>query len=57
MIQGINFSTYQQIARMQTNIDNMIQQAIIAKTQIGSQLNFSSMQEITGIGSNVDMLV
>jgi hypothetical protein len=57
MIQSINFSAYQQIARMQSNIDNMIQQAINAKSQIGSQLNFSIMPAMAGIGSNVDMLV
>jgi hypothetical protein len=55
MLNGIDFSAYQQIARMQTNIDNMIQQAIIAKSQIGSQITGTLMPSM-GIGSNVDTI-
>jgi hypothetical protein len=55
MIENISLSAYQQIARMQNNIDNMIQQAIIAKSQISSQLTVSLLSSV-GIGSNVNML-
>ena len=56
MIRGIDLSTYQQISRMQTNIDNMIQQALIAKAQIGSQISTGAISSYMGIGSKVDML-
>lgn len=55
MISSIQFSTYQQIASMQTHIDNIIQEAMIAKSQISSGLT-PSLASLIGIGQKVNIL-
>jgi hypothetical protein len=55
MIGNIQFSAYQQIARMSSNLDNMIQEALVAKSQISSQIQNPNFASFTGIGNNIDM--
>lgn len=56
MIGNIRISAYQQIARMQTNLNNFISQASIAKSQIMNEILASSYRSV-GIGRNVDITV
>lgn len=53
MVGGIEFNTYQRIAKMSHSIDSVILEANQAKAQLSTDM-FSSF---TKIGGNVDMLV
>jgi len=53
MVAGVQFSAYQQIARMASNIDYMVQEALIARSQITNQLTTNTFSPI---GNNVNIL-
>ncbi|HOV15030.1 MAG TPA: hypothetical protein PK771_12140 [Spirochaetota bacterium] len=56
MVGGIEFNTYQRIAKMTHSIDNVISEATMAKAQLSTNL-FSNFSSFTKIGGNVDILV
>jgi len=55
MISTVNYSNYNKIFRMTSTINNFVNQAITAKSQITG--NISSVIAKSGVGENVDMFV
>ncbi|HPO48984.1 MAG TPA: hypothetical protein PLO89_01540 [Spirochaetota bacterium] len=55
MVGGIEFNTYQRIAKMTHSIDSVISEANQAKAQLSTNF-FSDFSSFTKIGGNVDML-
>jgi hypothetical protein len=56
MVGTVQMAAYQQIARMTSNIDFIIQEAINTKSQISNQSIGVNFSNFTGIGKNVNML-
>lgn len=57
MIDKINLSTYNQMARISQSLNKFIREALITKSQINTSANFSSSSLLKGIGENIDILV
>jgi hypothetical protein len=55
MIDKLNLSTYNQMARISQSLNKFIREALITKSQINTSYESSSL--IKGIGDNINILV
>jgi len=53
MVSSINYSAYQNIARINSTIERVIVEASSAKNQINAEM----YSLITGLGKNIDIMV